>query len=507
LFFFCYFFRPARFGPKKPGNRVLPASCGYFSQFSVTVQNPGASGGDGTSKLPVIIPLNGASPTWVAAVDLRKNGRMDLVVAEADSGTIGVLLGNGDGTFAPEVGYYVPGAPISLAVADFDGDGNLDVVAGIVGDEFTGPLVFLKGDGQGNFGAPVYQPTTNLVGSYATAAIAVADLNGDGLPDLAIVDEGGVVDGIHSYLNEGNGVFKDAQLVAASDSGDGFEYVNVALGDMDEDGCADVVGEELSGEIWILHGNCDGSFQPITTAYPTGPGDAPAGLALADMNGDGHLDVVTSGVILGIGPPFGIEAGDLVSVLLGDGKGGLGAATVHRGEPSMYSLAVADLNGDGKPDVVTANQSTDSASVYINDGSGGPGGPLGGYVGYIVGRQQGALNAPYNNPIVRDVDGDGHADLTFMEQVQYAYTPWEFTVLLNDGTGKFGLPIRSPAVDGTLYPRGARCGCRWPQFFADDFSPDSHHVFGARRRYLLTRCHLHVRNRSDQCGITLAGVR
>jgi subtilisin family serine protease len=410
--------------------------------------------GDGTAQLPVIIPLAGVSPLQVVAADLRGIGVLDLVVAETDSGTVGVLLGNGNGTFAPEVLYNFPAPVLCVAVADINGDGRLDLVAGLVGDNLTGPVATLLGDGSGKFATFHVSPTNNLLGSFVTTSVVAKDLNRDGLLDLVLVDEGQVVPGIHSYLNRGDGTFKHAQYIAQDFPDSGVIYTSVAVGDLDEDGCADTVTTGASSLVLIFKGNCDGSFQSFPNEIIVGGGEAPVSLAMSDMNGDGHLDVVTAGGSFGVGSIFGQEATNLVTVLLGDGKGNFSLPKVYRNQPSMFGLALADLNGDGRPDVIAASQDDDSVAVLLNDTHGGLQGPSGGYIGYIAGGQQGSSNSPYSDPFVQDVDGDAKPDLAIIEAPQFYFDPWEFTVMLNDGTGHFGPPMRSPMADGTDTPSG-----------------------------------------------------
>jgi subtilisin family serine protease len=404
--------------------------------------------GDGTNQLPIIIPCTGVAPVQVVAADLRKIGILDLVVAESDSQTIGVFLGNGDGTFAPEVSYFVPRTPLSVAVGDFNGDGRQDIVVGLLGDEFSGPLATLSGDGTGKFGPPVtFLADNTLIGSYAITQIVAADLNGDGLTDLVVIDQGGIDfnAGVHSYLSLGNGTFKDAQLI----QGD----VAVALGDMDEDGCLDAVSVNPGGFVSIAKGACDGTFN-VLGVFATG--DQPASVALADMNGDGHLDVVAAGAFFGSGGVFGQEATNLVMVIPGNGRGSLGPSRLYRSEPSMFGLALTDLNGDGHPDVIVASQDTDTSSVFLNDGHGVLPGPTGEYIGYgdDGSGSVGSVNAPFSDFFVRDVDGDGKPDLALIEVPQFSGSPWDLAVMLNDGTGHFGPASRFPFMGTNDFPSG-----------------------------------------------------
>jgi hypothetical protein len=408
--------------------------------------------GDGTNQLPIIIPCTGAAPVQVVAVDLRKIGILDLVVAETDSQTIGVFLGNGDGTFAPEITYLVPRPPLSVAVGDFNGDGHQDIVVGLLGDEFSGPLATLLGDGTGKFGPPItfLAGNTNL-GSFAFTQVTAADLNGDGLTDLITIDEGGIQDfnGAHVYLSRGDGTFKDLGVV---DGG----AVAAALGDMDEDGCLDAVTVGPIGFVSIAKGSCDGTFNTVGVVE-MGAGEQVVSVALADMNGDGHLDVVAAGAFFGSGEVFGQEATNLVTVLPGDGRGNLGLSHVYRSEPSMFGLALTDLNGDGHPDVIVASQDTDTASVFLNDGHGVLPGPTGEYIGYgdsAGAGFSGTLNAPFTDFFVRDIDGDGKLDLALVEAPQFFQFPWKLAVMLNDGTGHFGPAIRSTIADAGDFPFG-----------------------------------------------------
>ena len=404
--------------------------------------------GDGTSQLPTIIPLAGQAPIQVVAADLRKNGKLDLIVGEADSGTVGVLLGNGNGTFQPETVYYAPAPVVTVAAGDFDGDGKIDVVAGLIGNEFTGPLAFFGGDGAGRIGTAITRPPENYVGSFYTFTMQVSDLNGDGLPDVVGVDVGGVVYGPHAYLSSGDGTFKDAGYIFG---GSPFvSALNAAAGDMDGDGCPDLVTSTDAGIVYLFHGNCNGTFIGFPDVFFVGAGDTGAGLVLTDMNGDGKLDVVTSGITLDV-DVYGPDTGNTVAVLFGDGHGKLTPGRIYRGQPGMFNIAAGDLNGDGRPDIVTANQDSDSVSIYLNNGTGGFGDPLGTYVGPMTdGKTGGSINDPYSGPLVADVNGDGKPDILFLEYPVPNPFAWQLTVLLNDGTGHYGAPVRSPAFEGTF---------------------------------------------------------
>jgi hypothetical protein len=166
--------------------------------------------GDGTFQLPRIIPLTkGLTPVYLAMADLRGIGILDLIVAEFDTSTIGVLLGNGDGTFGYEQEYVLPQPPSSVVVDDFNRDGKLDIAAVMVTvntpqQQGVQYLATLFGDGTGSFGSPLI--TMNW-GFYSTAnTIAAGDVNGDGFPDVLITGPGNENSQV-VYLNNGDGSF------------------------------------------------------------------------------------------------------------------------------------------------------------------------------------------------------------------------------------------------------------------------------------------------------------
>jgi FG-GAP-like repeat len=398
--------------------------------------------GDGTFSQATVIPLSGQSPVAVAAADLRGIGRLDIVVAEADSESIGVFLGNGDGTFAAERTFFVPGAPISLAVADMNHDGRLDLVAGVIPDPnipLGGPLVTLLGDGAGGFGPPLFESYITF-GVQVPESIAVADFEKNGKPDVVVVDPGV---GTVVYVNDGTGLLKEAQPISESFI---ISPLTVAAGDVNEDGCPDVVTLDDLGIARVFLGNCDSTFQSQSTQV--GEGDFGWAASLVDVNGDGHLDLVYSGISAQTG--YGQVAGSLLAIHFGDGKGNFGRAHVYRGGQTSFALAVADFNRDGHPDVITANQDSDSATIFLNDGRGGFGMPSGEYIGYINGNNSsGPVNSPYTSFTPADVDGDGKPDLVLLELGPGYPNPFQATVMLNDGTGHFGPAIQSPIAEGT----------------------------------------------------------
>jgi hypothetical protein len=266
--------------------------------------------GDGSFQPNHLILPVGQIPLSVAAGDFDHNGATDLVTANSQ-GTVSVLLSNGDGTFRPRTDLVVGAAPRAVAVGDFNGDGRLDVA---VAQQLSNTVSVLLGNGDGTFARPQSFVASGQDRTFAPSSIAVGDVNGDGRTDLVINLIGGedsVVTQLAVLLGNGNGTFQAPILQSPGTSGgDG----DVTLGDFNNDGRLDAaVGGQaaLPDGLTVLTGNGDGTFgvpfqSPLR--FSTG-GTDPFGVAAADLNGDGLVDLVavnsssgTVGVLLNNSP-------------------------------------------------------------------------------------------------------------------------------------------------------------------------------------------------------------
>lgn len=260
--------------------------------------------------------------------------------------------------------------------------------------------------------APQYTVGTN------PQAVAVADFNGDGIPDLAVVNTSS--NSVSILLGNGDGTFtaKACPNCTTGSSPAGIAVGNFGNGQMDL-----VVTNSSANTVSVFLGNGDGTFQtPVSLA--TGP--APQGVAVGDFNNDGNLDfVVTNSGTSGVGS-------DTVGVFLGNGSGGFAAQATYSVGNGPTSVVVADFNNDGYPDLAVANKSTGAViSVLLNKGSAAPG-TFNSQNQYTVGGTPASITAG-------DFNGDGHIDLAVANQPISPSLQGTVSVLLNTGTnGAFG---------------------------------------------------------------------
>ena len=398
------------------------------------------SNGDGTWKAPEIFPLKGSGPIAITTADLRKSGRVDLIVAESDSSTVGILLANGDGTFQAESTFTLPGPPLSVTAGDFNGDGHADVLIGNSGAIGRGPLTFLAGNGAGGLGGAVSSAQAN---DFAGAqSLAVGDFNKDGKLDVLVTDDIDavfIVSRVYLESGQGDGTFQADRTVATQSP---FVFTGSPVADLNGDGCLDAVTITTQSMAQVYLGNCDGSFT-IASHAATALGDTTFSSSLVDMNGDGVLDLVTGGSqYYAVDGESGPNAGNDVSVAFGDGKGGFAPqATVYRtGGANLFGLVVANLHGGGLPDVIAPSASASTLSVLSNDGAGQFAAPNGSAYAYFGG---GTTNIPTSPPLVADFNGDGRPDVAILRIPQYGGLPYTLAVTLQKADGTFAEPVIS----------------------------------------------------------------
>lgn len=347
---------------------------------------------------PVNYISENAHPNSVALGDFNGDGRLDLVSANSSTNTVGVRLGNADGTFQAEKTYLVSGTPYSVIVADFNLDGKLDVAVSDFGAEGGQQGVeILLGNGDGTF-----KPATRYYAGDQPTQLAVADFNKDGKPDIAVTNR--TQETVTVLLGNGDGSFQSPKKYPV-----GRTPIFVAVGDFNLDGKTDmVVANNGDNSLSVLLGNGDGTFQDARPIKEVDTGVyGPYSVVVADLNGDNKPDLAVANfsegtvrVLLGNGDgtfqeqekekhvyptgdgPFTLAQGyflgdkkldlvtannsNTVSILLGNGDGTFQPVQNYKAGYSPASVAVGDFNGDGKPDLAVANRGDSTVSVLLN---------------------------------------------------------------------------------------------------------------------------------------------
>ena len=274
--------------------------------------------------------------------DVNHDGKPD-VVGLKDSNTVGILPGNGDGTFGTGYSVAVASGSGGLAVGDLNGDGRPDIVT----VQFSGSASVEFGNGDGTFGTSA---SYGVSGGLSTAGsgeervsgkVVLGDLNGDGKSDIVVVGQNAVT----ILLNNGDGTFPTTGGTAYAVGG---SPVTAALADVNGDGKLDLVVETASRSVSVLLSNGDGTFQP-QVSYSTAPSDDDGNMIVVDMNGDGKPDIV-----LGNQDPNFNSAGEVV---LYNGPPNFSGPvyTIGRSLSSVPDLADASDTGRSHTDNDTAN--------------------------------------------------------------------------------------------------------------------------------------------------------
>jgi hypothetical protein len=317
------------------------------------------------------------------------------------------------------------GNPSGITVADVDADGHPDLVSGNLQ---TDTVDIRYGDGHGGFSAPVSLSFPNLYNNDSTLwpiAPQVADLNGDGRPDLVVAFEN--VDQIGVRLGQASGGFAPATNYFMT-IGTAVGPQDLALADLNHDGHLDVITIDRvnASGIVIRLGNGSGGFGGFG-GKALGFTEDLAGFAVGDINGDGTPDVVAYSTT---SPAHGYGSG--FAAFLGNGSGGLGDEIFTSGVGNPPALA--DVNGDGFADLLYVQGGALRVRLSHGDGTFDP-----------ISSSQATTAGP--GVEVADFNGDGKPDAVVAGSGTYFGSSSNLDILLGDGTGQFGPPLTIPTAD------------------------------------------------------------
>jgi hypothetical protein len=308
-----------------------------------------------------------SKPSNVALADLNKDSRLDLVVASEQARTITVMLG-----FRAETARTIalPETPGEIVLGDVNSDNHLDLA---LDSHDSYNVTILLGDGKGGFALATNSPIVMKKGQHPhTHGLGIGDLNGDGKLDLATVNN-------------------------------------------------------ADNDVSVAFGDGRGGFT-IAPRSPFAVGPSPYPLTLGDVNRDGRLDIVATASATGPARAQQLATSRALTLLLADGQAGFKASQIPLRTGQPWFVAIGDLNGDGKPDLVATHHDQNALTVLLGNGAGGfretSGSPID--LGHNVWRI-----------VLADVNRDGRADVV-------AAAGDSIRVMLGDGTGSFRPAPHSP---------------------------------------------------------------
>jgi hypothetical protein len=372
---------------------------------TLTVLTNNGSGSFGSNATYTV----GSDPVCVVAADVNNDGKLDLITANQNSGTLTVLTNNGSGGFGFNATLPAGIKPSCVIAADINGDGKLDLISANLGNVSGSTLTVLTNNGSGGFGSNA----TLYAGSEPISVVA-ADVNNDGKLDLICANAGVAPLKVAYTLTLLTQIPGPPPLTAFAPSifNVGSQPVCVVAADVNNDGKLDLIcANQIDNTLTVLTNNGSGGFGSNATLYAFGP----LYVVAADVNGDGKVDLITANYGLPNMPA------NSLTVLTNNGSGGFGSNATYTVGNGPVCVVAADVNNDGKLDLITANADA-TLTVLTNNGSGG----FGSNATLNVGNGARCV-------VAADVNGDGKLDLICANEDDNT-----LTVLTNNGSGGFG---------------------------------------------------------------------
>ena len=335
--------------------------------------------GDGT--FDSTVDIDGSLGRFAATGDIDNDGDLDIILAQ-QSTILQVKLGNSDGTFDLDEQPTSTGISYSVAVADLNGDNYDDIVAFTFSAAPAYEVFISNGDGS-------FQAGVTFTDAAFSENGALADFDGDGNLDVVYLED--TTEDVLVRLGDGTGSFATATTVLTDISA--VEAYEKRAADIDGDGNMDIIIATDEG-VSIALGNGDGTFNASTEVISeVVSGDTFTGLDIADIDGDGDLDILA-----------GNSGNDKATIAYNDGNGTFSTVVSFTtngdlGNGNRGFLDAADFDGDGDLEIFTRNRTSQTIEVYENNGD------------QTFTFDQSLSNMGEGNVIVQDIDGDGFVDV------------------------------------------------------------------------------------------------